>query len=121
MRGGCRERIEPAWRGGPAAADAAGLAKRASLAALVTRLAHRATERFGRVASSTPVSIVWAWQASVSSYVEAGKSVVAPVPACPGCGRRLGRWSGYWRWLRCPGSDARIWRSEEHTSELQSQ
>jgi hypothetical protein len=23
--------------------------------------------------------------------------------------RRLGKWSGYWRWLRCPGSDARIW------------
>jgi len=61
------------------------------------------------VASSTPVSIVWAWQASVSSYVEAGKSVVAPVPACLGCGRRLGRWSGYWRWLRSAGTEARIW------------
>ncbi len=55
------------------------------------------------------MSIVWAWQASVSSYVEAGHSVVAPVPACPGCSRRLGKWSGYWRWLRCPGIEARIW------------
>ena len=55
------------------------------------------------------MSIVWPWQESVSSYVEAGKSVVAPVPACPGCGRRLGRWSGYWRWLRSPGAEAQIW------------
>jgi hypothetical protein len=55
------------------------------------------------------MSIVWPWQEAVSKYVEAGKSVVAPLPACPGCGRRLGRWSGYWRWLRCPGADAQIW------------
>jgi len=55
------------------------------------------------------VSIVWAWQESVSGYVEAGKGVVAPVSVCPGCRRRLGKWSGYWRWLRCPGTEARIW------------
>jgi transposase-like protein len=55
------------------------------------------------------MSIVWRWQELVSNYVEAGKSVVVPVPACPGCGRRLGRWSGYWRWLRSPGIDALIW------------
>jgi Domain of unknown function (DUF6431) len=67
------------------------------------------TERAGRVAGAATVSIVWAWQGSVSGYVEAGKEVVAPVPVCPGCGRRLGKWSGYWRWLRYPESEARIW------------
>ena len=55
------------------------------------------------------MSIVWPWPESVSRYVEAGKRVVAPLPACPGCGRGLGRWSGYWRWLRCPGTEAQIW------------
>jgi hypothetical protein len=57
----------------------------------------------------TPVSIVWLWRLSVSSYVDAGKDVVAPVPVCPGCRRLLTRWSGYWRWVRTPGSEARIW------------
>ncbi len=55
------------------------------------------------------MSIVWPWQQSVSNYVKAGKSAEAPLPACPGCGRQLGRWSGYWRWLRPPGTEAQIW------------
>jgi len=45
----------------------------------------------------------------VSSYVDAGKHVVAPVPACLSCGRLLSRWGGYWRWLRRPEREARIW------------
>jgi hypothetical protein len=55
------------------------------------------------------VSIVWAWQASVTEYVAAGQQVVAPVPACPSRHLRLGKWSGYWRWLRYPHDERRIW------------
>jgi len=55
------------------------------------------------------VSIVWAWEKSVAEYVAAGQEVVSPVPACPSCQRQLGRWSGYWRWVRYPQDDRRIW------------
>src|SRR5260370_6615093 len=55
------------------------------------------------------MSIVWAWHESVAEYVAAGQQVVAPVPECPGCRRRLGRWSGYWRWVRYPADQRRIW------------
>jgi hypothetical protein len=55
------------------------------------------------------VSIVWAWQETVAEYVAAGQEVVAPVPECPGCRRRLGMWSGYWRWVRYPVDQRRIW------------
>jgi hypothetical protein len=48
------------------------------------------------------VSIVWAWRESVAEYVSAGQAVVAPLPECPACHRRLGKWSGYWRWVRYP-------------------
>ncbi len=53
--------------------------------------------------------IVWRWRLAVSSYVDAGKRVVAPVPVCPGCRRLVSRWGGYWRWLRTPGAEVRIW------------
>ena len=55
------------------------------------------------------MSIIWAWQESVAEYVAAGQQVVAPVPECPGCRRRLARWSGYWRWVRYPVDQRRIW------------
>jgi hypothetical protein len=38
------------------------------------------------------VSIAWAWGESVAEYVAAGQQVVPPVPECPGCDQRLGRW-----------------------------
>jgi hypothetical protein len=53
------------------------------------------------------VSIVWPWRLSVSSYVDAGKQIVAPIPVCPGCRRLLSRWGGYWRWLRLARVEAR--------------
>ena len=55
------------------------------------------------------MSIVWAWRESVAEYVAAGQQVVAPVPECPACHRRLGKWSGYWRWVRYPVDQRRIW------------
>lgn len=55
------------------------------------------------------MSIVWAWRESVAEYVAAGQQVVTPLPECPGCRRRLGRWSGYWRWVRYPLDQRRIW------------
>lgn len=55
------------------------------------------------------MSIVWAWRESVAEYVAAGQQVVAPLPECPGCHRRLGKWSGYWRWVRYPHDQRRIW------------
>jgi transposase-like protein len=55
------------------------------------------------------VSIVWSWQKSVAEYVAAGQEVVAPVAACPCCRRPLGRWSGYWRGVRYPQDQRRIW------------
>ena len=64
--------------------------------------------RSGSLAAAR-VSIVWAWHESVAEYVAAGQQVTAPVPECPSCRRRLGRWSGYWRWVRYPQDDRRIW------------
>jgi hypothetical protein len=55
------------------------------------------------------MSIVWKWQESITEYVAAGQQVVAPLPECPRCHRRLGRWSGYWRWVRYPADQRRIW------------
>src|SRR3974377_2282502 len=33
----------------------------------------------------------------------------ARVAGVPSGGRRLGRWSGYWRWVRYPADQRRIW------------
>ena len=55
------------------------------------------------------VSIVWAWRESVAEYVAAGQQVAAPLPECPACRRRLGKWSGNWRWVRYPVDQRRIW------------
>jgi hypothetical protein len=55
-----------------------------------------------------PLFIVWRCQLDVSTYVALGQQIEVGEQACPGCGRRLGGWSGYWRWVRGPGTD-RLW------------
>ncbi len=55
-----------------------------------------------------PLSIVWRCQLDVSTYVALGQQIEVGEQACPECGRRLGGWSGYWRWVRGPGTD-RLW------------
>lgn len=57
---------------------------------------------------TTPLAIVWRCALDVTAYVAAGRGVVVPRLACPGCGRWLGRWSGYWRWVRGSRSE-RLW------------
>jgi transposase-like protein len=44
----------------------------------------------------------------VSTYVALGRHIEVGEQACPECGRRLGEWSGYWRWVRGPGTE-RLW------------
>ena len=58
-----------------------------------------------------PVSIVWHCPLDVSAYVALGQQIEVGEQACPGpdCEqRRLGGWSGYWRWARGPGTE-RLW------------
>lgn len=49
------------------------------------------------------MSIVWPCPIPVEAYAAAGRDEEVPVQACPGCGRRLGGWSGYWRFVRHGG------------------
>jgi hypothetical protein len=58
-----------------------------------------------------PVCIVWHCPLDVSAYVALGQQIEVGEQACPGpdCEqRRLGGWSGYWRWARGPGTE-RLW------------
>ena len=55
------------------------------------------------------MAIVWRCALSVSEYTAAKKLVEVPEQDCPKCGRRLSRWSGYWRWVREAGVRVRIW------------
>jgi Domain of unknown function (DUF6431) len=55
-----------------------------------------------------PLSIVWRCGLDVVAYLGLGQQIEVGPLACPGCGRRLGGWGGYWRWVRGPGS-ARLW------------
>jgi transposase-like protein len=55
-----------------------------------------------------PVSIVWRCEFDVSAYVALGRQVEVGEHACPDCGLWLGRWGGYWRWIRGPGTE-RLW------------
>lgn len=60
---------------------------------------------------TTLVSIVWRCPLDVSAYVALGQQVEVGEHACPGpdCERRrLGGWSGYWRWVRGPGTE-QVW------------
>jgi hypothetical protein len=54
------------------------------------------------------LSIVWQCQLDVSAYLAQGQQIEVGEHACPGCGQRLGGWSGYWRWVRGPGTE-RLW------------
>jgi len=54
------------------------------------------------------LSIVWPCALDVSAYLALGRQVEVGEHACPGCGRQLGGWGGYWRWLRGPGTQ-RLW------------
>jgi hypothetical protein len=45
----------------------------------------------------------------VANYAAAGRRAAAPRPACPGCGRRLVGWGGYWRWVRWGRTEQRVW------------
>ena len=55
-----------------------------------------------------PLSIVWPWPLEVSAYLALGQHIEVGDHPCPGCRRRLGGWSGYWRWVRGPGTQ-RLW------------
>jgi hypothetical protein len=55
-----------------------------------------------------PVSIVWQCPLDVSAYLALGQQIEVGEHACPDCGQRLGRWGGYWRWVRGPGTE-RLW------------
>ena len=60
---------------------------------------------------STLVSMVWRCPLDVSAYLALGQQIEVGEQACPGpeCEqRRLGGWSGYWRWVRGPGTE-RVW------------
>ncbi len=54
------------------------------------------------------MAIVWPCPCSVEEYAAAGRGVRVPRAACPDCGRPMGFWSGYQRYLR--DSRGRIWR-----------
>ena len=54
------------------------------------------------------MSIVWHWQLDVSAYLAQGQQIEVGEQTCPDCGRRLGAWSGYRRWVRGPGTE-RLW------------
>lgn len=55
------------------------------------------------------MAIVWPCPVSVDAYVAAGRAVVAPRPACPGCSVPMGFWSGYRRSVRVGGLFRRLW------------
>jgi transposase-like protein len=55
------------------------------------------------------VAIVWLCPLGVEQYAVAGRQVEVPCPDCPGCGRAMGLWSGYARWVRVGGRAYRVW------------
>ncbi|MGH9118369.1 MAG: hypothetical protein ACRD0A_11010 [Acidimicrobiales bacterium] len=55
------------------------------------------------------MAIVWACALSVDEYRGAGRDVVVPRPACPGCAASMSFWSGYERSLRCGGRCLKLW------------
>lgn len=56
-----------------------------------------------------PVAIIWPCPVSASSYAAAGQQIAVPRQRCPTCRRALTSWGGYWRWLRAPPEEWRIW------------
>ena len=57
---------------------------------------------------SATVAIVWSCSSSVEAYATAGRAVDVPRPDCPDCGRAMGWWSGYERYVRA-GRVHRVW------------
>ncbi len=57
---------------------------------------------------SATVAIVWPCLWSVEQYAAAGRAVQVPRPDCPDCGRPMGFWPGYQRYLRA-GQVYRVW------------
>jgi transposase-like protein len=54
------------------------------------------------------VAIVWPCQLSVDQYTALGRNVEPPRADCPSCLVPMGRWSGYWRTVRCLEIDHRL-------------
>ena len=54
------------------------------------------------------MSIVWRSWLDVSAYVALGQQVEVGDHVCPECGRLLGGWGGYWRWVRGLGT-GQLW------------
>ncbi|MGH8302777.1 MAG: DUF6431 domain-containing protein [Steroidobacteraceae bacterium] len=46
------------------------------------------------------MAIVLPLSVSVEAYAAAGRDVEVEVPGCPDCASSMGRWSGYWRFVR---------------------
>jgi hypothetical protein len=46
------------------------------------------------------MAIVLPLSTSVETYATAGREVEVEVPTCPDCASSMGRWSGYWRFVR---------------------
>src|SRR5260370_32587930 len=57
----------------------------------------------GSEAVSAPVALVWPCPLTVDAYVAAGRDVEFPRLEGPSCARRMGLWSGYWRYVRAAG------------------
>jgi hypothetical protein len=55
------------------------------------------------------MAIIWPCPLAPSSYAAAGQQIVVPPQRCPRCQRPLAGWGGYWRWLRAPPVEQRIW------------
>src|SRR5215470_18717768 len=52
--------------------------------------------------------MVWPWPLDVDAYVERGRQIEAPRPACPECAGTMQGWYGYYRHLR-EDRDRLIW------------
>jgi len=46
------------------------------------------------------MAIVLPLSVPVETYAAAGRGIVVEMPACPDCASSMGRWSGYWRFVR---------------------
>jgi hypothetical protein len=56
------------------------------------------------------MAIIWPCPLTPANYTAAGQELAVPEQRCPGCGRRLACWGGYWRWVRDGRVPAqRIW------------
>jgi hypothetical protein len=54
------------------------------------------------------LAIVWRCPLDLAAYLAHGQQLEVGEHACPACGERLGRWGGYWRWVRGPDTQ-RLW------------